>query len=414
MNKKDKARRHMLLGQYDRLAKKKYSPCWAVAYELGKIRAEHCESSFEESPLTTEILKEMETPTMSEELIRDILGIKESKVLDTTLELDVIPDPEPAEVEVLYGHTELQDGITCVYQSFEEVFGWKPDIPHLVATYEGLDAAPVMEGYILDETMIEEFSLCESLGLKQNLTGPSGCGKTQLVEWYAAKCGRPYMRISHTDSFDKTEVFGRVDITDGDTDFNAGVLPRSFDLPYMVLLDELTRAPSQALMVYGTLLDRRELILPEMKSTDMKPLVPCKGWSVCAADNTKGNGDGMDKYIASNVQDGAFTNRMDVMHECDYLPEYKERELIAMLNTVISEANVNKLATLSSLLHTGTKDGTLSMDFSPRNLQAMSKLCNAGMSLARSFTMNYLSRTPESELQDVRETWRAVFGYDLS
>lgn len=347
---------------------------------------------------------------MDESIINEILGVTEFAPVEAppAVEEEIIDKEIPALEAELREVYDADLGSTLQRKPFKEVFGWTPKIDHLVATYEGYDSATPMAGYVVDKAIVESFSLCESVGLKQNITGPTGCGKTQLVEWYAAMTGRPYMRIPHTESFDRAEVFGQVHITDGATDFVQGVLPRSFVGPYMVLLDELTRAPAHALMVYGTLMDRRELILAEMKDGDMEPLKPSKGWSVCAADNTKGNGDGMDKYIASNVQDSAFLNRFDVLHEVDYLSVPLEQEMIDMLFPAGFDSN--KLARLSYMFHTGVKDGTLSVDFSPRNLQAIAKLVHAGMELKDAFQINYLNRVTESEVQDVQETYRAIYG----
>jgi len=358
---------------------------------------------------------ELEELPMSEDLIKEILGMSRDVEVDVPEPVpEPIPEPEETVSVVLTPSTEdLGDGKSVAYKPFEEVFGWEPKIPHLVAVYEGYEHEEPMEGYIIHKAIVESVSLCDNNGLKANMTGPTGCGKTQLAEWYAAKCGRPFMRISHTEAFDKTEVFGRMDITEGETVFTLGVLPQSFDTPFFVLLDELTLAPAGALMVYGTLLDRRHLLLPEMKTGGMKPLEPCKGWSVIAADNTKGNGDGMDRYISSNVQDSRFLNRFDVMLDMDYLSEDLEKDFIQRHNTRLTSTEVGQLALVSKLLHTGVKDATISTDFSPRNLMTICKLVNAGMTMANAFHINYLSRVVESEVQDIRETYRSVTGIEL-
>ena len=349
---------------------------------------------------------------MDESIIKEILGVTST---EPTVEVDeIVIEPttlDEAPLKLVAEPREVYDddtGATLQRVPFKDVFGWTPHIDHLVATYEGYDTPPPMAGYVVDKAMVESFSLCESVGLKQNITGPTGCGKTQLVEWYAAMTGRPYMRVPHTEAFDRAEVFGQVHITAGETDFVMGVIPRTFIGPYLVLLDELTRAPAYALMAYGTLMDRRELILAEMKEGGIEPLKPSPGWSVCAADNTKGNGDGMDKYIASNVQDSAFLNRFDVVHETDYLSPKLEETMIE--NLFPAGFDARKLAMLSSMLHTGSKDGTLSVDFSPRNLQALAKLVTAGMPLHKAFQINYMNRVTECELQDVQETFRAIYG----
>lgn len=356
--------------------------------------------------------------TISKEILEDIIGMVEKGAATKGPE-PIEPEAPIVEIEVgeLVGYDlhNAEGNVIGSTKTFVEVFGWEPEsVPnHLVKTYTAFEASEPMEGYVIDKRIVEQFSFCESVGLKQNLVGPTGCGKTQLAEWYASKCGRPYMRISHTQGFDPETVFGRREVTDGETDFVLGALPLTFNKPYVLLLDEVTRAPSDALMTYGPLLDRREFATPEMKESSLGIMRPCEGWSVCGADNTKGNGDGLDKYISSNVVDSAFTNRWDVIHEMDYLSVDDEKAIIKYLAPNVDDTLVARLAKLSAELHKADKKGDITVSFSPRNLQAIASMMEAGMPMDQAFKMNFLSRVPESELSDVKTSYHAVTGESL-
>jgi hypothetical protein len=68
------------------------------------------------------------------------------------------------------------------------------------------------------------------------------------------------------------------------------------------------------------------------------------------------------------------------------------------------------LARLSALFHRGFKSGELSVAFSPRNLAAITKMTRAGVSLMHAVELNYTTRVPQSEISDIQENIRAVFG----
>jgi len=294
---------------------------------------------------------------------------------------------------------------------FSAIF-WKPkSVPdHLVREFKGFNSMDPMATYVPPIREFEELSLAFSLGLKINVVGPTGCGKDTIFEYYAARTGRPYLRIQHDSSFDPCAVFGQVHITGGDTDFVPGTLPKSMPEPTLVTLSELTRSTGASNMVYQRLLDRNELALPELKDTTKAVIKPHSDWLICASDNTKGNGEDLDKYPMSNVQDGAFLNRWDMIIEADYLSEAQEKELIKVLSPAMDKRDIDRLAKLSNVLHAGYKKGDVQTAFSPRNLQAIAKLVSAGVLLRQAINMNYVSRCSMSEKPDVDECIRAVFG----
>jgi MoxR-like ATPase len=342
--------------------------------------------------------------------ILDILSEREASKSEVPDPMREDREPEP-EALVATEWEEIEGGKHRKVP-FVDLFGWVPTtVPnHLVSVFEGFNAPPKLDIYVPPIEAFESYSLAISLGLKLNVVGPTGAGKTMMQEWYASMTGRPYLRIEHNASFDKTEVFGQVHITDGDTDFKQGVLPKSMPVPTLVLLDELTRNTGYANMVYQRLLDRMELSLPELKDTDMSILTPSPHWVVCATDNTKGNGDDMEKYPMSNVQDSAFINRWDMIIEQDYMTVKEEEKLIKALLPSMTSANTAKLAQFSKLIHMGYKRGNIMTAYSPRNLVATCKLVGAGVKIKQAIEMNYVSRVSKSEASDVIECLTTAFG----
>ena len=305
----------------------------------------------------------------------------------------------------------LPDGCKRRYVPFSVKF-WPPrNVPdHLVAEYDGYDSATPKAMYVPPKREFELLSFCFATDTTTLAVGPTGCGKTLAMEYYAAICGRPCLRIDHTEELDKASVFGQVHITNGDTEFVPGMLVTSASAPTIVILDEVSRAPGGANMIYKRALDRGELFVPEMKDAGQRAIKPVDGWIICGTDNTKGDGEDMDKYPMSNVQDAAFRNAMGAMIEFDYLPLKEEEALITGMAAEMDAGTVKKLAQFSNLMHGAFKESAINTAFSPRQLETICKHFNNGMDIRASIDLSFVSFCAKSELSDVNESLRACFG----
>ena len=177
-----------------------------------------------------------------------------------------------------------------------------------------------------------------------------------------------------------------------------------------MILDEVSRAPGGANMIYKRALDRGELFVPEMKDAGQRAIKPVDGWIICGTDNTKGDGEDMDKYPMSNVQDAAFRNAMGAMIEFDYLPLKEEEALITGMAAEMDAGTVKKLAQFSNLMHGAFKESEINTAFSPRQLETICKHFNNGMDIRASIDLAFVSFCAKSELSDVKESLRACFG----
>ena len=352
-------------------------------------------------------MSEKKYDSITDELL-DICGGGSSDAIVETVEEAIVeetamPDPIPWQ--------DLGDGKGVEWKRFEDVFGWKNkhSPPHLVPVYTGYDCALPKESYVPPKELYEWFSFAAVNKVKSLTVGPTGSGKTLMAEHYAASCGRPCLRIEHNVELDRATVFGQVHITDGDTDFVPGMLISSTDDPTLVILDEVSRAPGHANMIYKRIMDRGEIFVPEMKDAGLRAITPHEGWYVCGTDNTKGDGEDMDKYPMSNVQDAAFRNAWGILLEADYLSMGEEQALIHELSSM-PRAEVVKLAKFSKLLHAGFKKGDINTAFSPRQLITICDFYEKGVDIKQAITLAYTNFCSKSEYSDVQETYRAVYG----
>jgi MoxR-like ATPase len=292
-------------------------------------------------------------------------------------------------------------------------WGWEPKHApdHLVPHFKGFDSGDIMSGYIPPKKDFEWVSFAFAKGIKPLSVGPTGCGKTLMYEYYGAVTGRPVLRVDNTQELDKAQVFGTVHITDGDTDFVPGDIPLSCAAPTVVILDELSRATGGANMIYKRMLDRNEVYMPEMKESGAKAITPDKYWVLCATDNTKGDGEDLDKYPMSNVQDAAFRNAWGILLEADYLDKSEETDMVRSLTSKkMPMKEAKKLATFSYLIHAGFKKGEINTAFSPRQLVNICDMYMGGVELRVAVQMCYINFVSSSELADVNESLRAAFG----
>lgn len=343
-------------------------------------------------------------PDISDEII-DIINKKTQEHTQVKKEEDKTP-----EVEVT-----LTSGEDYDEAKFSDLF-WPPvGVPdHAVKVFKGYDTIQSFdENYIPPKEEFEKLSFSLSAGLKTLVVGPTGCGKTMMMEYFAYRTQRPFLRISHDQELDRARVFGRTDLAVEDghtvTKFVKGVLPVSMTTPTLVVADELSRAPGYATIQYQSILDRRMFLAPEAPEGEQQ-IEANENWLIVGTDNTKGNGDNMDLYSASNVQDASFINRWDILIEAQYLDQDTEKEFIQKLAPEMSERAAMKLARFSELMHKGFNAGNIQTAFSPRNILAITKLFNKGMPIKNSLEMNYVSRVSESERSDVMESVNAVYG----
>lgn len=151
------------------------------------------------------------------------------------------------------------------------------------------------------------------------LEGPTSAGKTTLVEYLAARCGHPCVRINNHEHTDVQEYTGTYAAdSSGSISFHDGILVRALRLGHWVILDELNLAPSEVLEALNRLLDdNRELYLPEINET----IKPHADFRLFATQNPSG------AYGGRKPLSKAFRNRFVEIH----MPDIPTEEMTTIL-----------------------------------------------------------------------------------
>ena len=359
----------------------------------------------------------------------EINDILEGKVYAAEAEDDVLSSPPPPTEAPEYTPPEWEAHPDFEGVEFRAVKAWClfplshrwMDVDLDIVQYRGfagncpLDVPSVPPVYFPNEDVLVALCKSDYLDLQTLLVGHTGTGKTSVLEYFAAMTGRPFVRFNFDATTDDQKLFGSLELKDGETYFNKSDITKSLDYPAVVCLDEFSRANSFQTMLVNPLLDNKMVRVTSHDDKLSETSVAVEGWRVFGTDNTNGTGDDMDLYNSANVLDEAIRNRFDIFQTVPYLSESEERHLIQALWTKrtgdeMDNDSVRKLAKVSSLLHKGYEDRTITTAFSARNLQAVLALHSIGDSLPQAIKTNFLSRASTSDQPDITETIRTVFG----
>lgn len=98
---------------------------------------------------------------------------------------------------------------------------------------------------------------------------------------------------------------------------------------------------------------------------------PRKGFTLIATANTKGNGDGMDKFSGAQILNEAFLERFSIIVEQDYPTEAVEKRILEKHSA--NKALIARLAKFAKITRTAYKDGAVTNCLTTRRLV---QICN--------------------------------------
>lgn len=236
------------------------------------------------------------------------------------------------------------------------------------------------------------------------LYGPAGTGKTTAAKEYAARTGRPFMRIAFDRTTEPADLKGgRYPSENGGIEWHDGNLTRAFRVPGMVLLlDEPTLLRSGSLAVLQTALDTRRLVLDTGEVVHAAPDL-----FVIAADNTDMTGDATGRYIDTAPVNLAFGDRFAWRFAVDYLPEAKEIDAISTQTGLHREAT-KFMVEYATKTRSEANGGTLTAPVTTRRLIAWASAVMSGFGSKYAFKISVLQGSDAADNEKLRELERAT------
>jgi len=243
------------------------------------------------------------------------------------------------------------------------------------------DAPAIDPAYVWNVEALAQLGAADVTGMNAWAFGHAGTGKTEGVRQYAARLGRPFVRIPIDRTTEPQEIIGQeMPRKGGGMEWRDGKLTRAFRMPHcVILIDEPTLLRSGSLAVFQTALDTREIHLPTgevVRAAD--------GVFIVACDNTAGCGDDSGRYVDTAAVNVAFMDRFAFRVEFSFLPGPSEIAMLAN-HTGIAPECARLMVNYASLTRANADAGKLTMGLTPRRLLCWAKAVRAGISSAKAF-----------------------------
>ena len=273
-----------------------------------------------------------------------------------------------------------------------------------IAVYSSALSEPIDPDYVWTAELAAVLSAADTRGKNVLLYGPAGTGKTTAAMQYAARTGRPFMRIAFDRTTEPADLKGgRYPSESGGIEWHDGNLTRAFRVPGMVLLlDEPTLLRSGSLAVLQTALDTRRLVL------DTGEVVSAAAdLFVITADNTDMTGDATGRYIDTAPVNLAFSDRFAWRIAVGYLPEAKEIDAIATRTGLHREAT-KLMVEYATKTRNEANGGTLTAPVTTRRLLAWADAVQSGFGSKYAFKVSVLQGSDAADSEKLRELERAT------
>ena len=157
------------------------------------------------------------------------------------------------------------------------------------------------------------------------VVGDSGNGKTLSIEQACAQARRELIHVNITCETSEEDLIGTFTLKDGNLEWVDGPVVLAMRRGAVVLCDELDAADVGRIMCLQNILNGGSIYIKKTNEI----VVPKHGFTVVATGNTKGTGEGSDRFVGTQVLNEAFLERFNVMFEQDYPTENVERKILA-------------------------------------------------------------------------------------
>jgi MoxR-like ATPase len=273
-----------------------------------------------------------------------------------------------------------------------------------IPVYSSALTEPIDGDYIWTAELAAVLSAADCKRQNVLLYGPAGTGKTTAAMQYAARTGRPFMRIAFDRTTEPADLKGgRYPSETGGIEWHDGNLTRAFRVPGMVLLlDEPTLLRSGSLAVLQTALDTRRLVLDTGEVVHAAPDL-----FVITADNTDMTGDSTGRYIDTAPVNLAFSDRFAWRIAVEYLPEAKEIDAIAKRTGLHREA-AKFMVEYATKTRNEANGGTLTAPVTTRRLIAWANGVQGGFESKYAFKVSVLQGSDAADNEKLRELERAT------
>lgn len=313
--------------------------------------------------------------------------------------------PAPIDPSKIKGHVPQVKGRRSAYDAkMPAAFGLDAATVSM-DLYDAPDAPAIDPDYrwpAASATIVAMLNKCRPV----MLWGPAGTGKTSFAKQIAAQFGRPYARISCTETTEAETLVGMTvpDSANGGVKWQDGQLTAAIRKPGTVVhIDEMTVARPGALFVLQSIMDdERALFIAE--TGEYVPMAP--GVLVIVTDNTNGTGDTTGAYESTRIMNRATLDRLAVTVKLDFMPVTEEAGALAQ-RTGCNRKLALILSKFAALTRKDADVGKVSHGVTLRRLIALADLLTVGVDPDAAFQMSVIETAPHDDREPLRQLWTA-------
>lgn len=213
------------------------------------------------------------------------------------------------------------------------------------------------------------YAFCRADDEHTFLVGLPGSGKTSLPMQVGAVTGRPVFKQAFSNDLEADEWIMSKEIDDSGTHWKVLPFISTMEYPCYAVLDEFNRLRRGGRLLMNQLLNEGGA----MQLRDGREVKPHPQWRAVATDNTRGMGDGLDKFDG-DIADISTTDRFGTMIEVGYLPHAEQVRLIKGWFPKINDDLVVDIVRFGEKIIAGYKSGSLSLPWTPRRMKRAAKM----------------------------------------
>ena len=233
--------------------------------------------------------------------------------------------------------------------------------------------------------------------------GPKGTGKTTLVREFAKRQSMKLASINFSLRTRESHLVGSKTLSEGNIQFNEGILIKSMKEGNMLYLDEINAAEADVLLRLDEALDdRRQVIL---KESDGKMITANKSWFVIATINPL-------NHVGTKELPPQLLSRFPIRLRMDYPPEEKELEIVKNHVPQADDKSLEKGIKLANTLRQAASVEELYYSPSLRETIAYAKLIDGNMSPKKAAEIvfgNVYAQWGNIELQKVNDIIASMY-----
>ena len=250
---------------------------------------------------------------------------------------------------------------------------------------------------------IEILEKAHEQGIFVLVIGPKGTGKTTLVREFAKKQSVKLDSINFSLRTRESHLVGSKSLSEGNIQFDEGVLVKSMKEGNMLYLDEINAAEADVLLRLDEALDdRRQIVL---KESGGEVITANKSWFVIATINPL-------NHVGTKELPPQLLSRFPIRLRMDYPPEEKEFEIVKKHVPHVDDKSLEKGIKLANTLRQAALVEELYYSPSLRETIAYAKLIDGGMSSKKAAEIvfgNVYAQWGNIELQKVNDIIASMY-----